>query len=133
MSPHASKLSAWLANMKAKVFTPLATSNGNHYGMALLRPKNVAGWLVTSDLSFYLEHLSVGCPNQSNTVTSSVYSYIKGATSNVEPILSVSVAHTVTSCVSVLHLTSTAVNSACAIVSSHLVWMHEAVSAVMDK
>jgi hypothetical protein len=41
---------------KAKVFTPLAISNGNH---GILRPKNVAGWLVTSDLSFYPEYFCI--------------------------------------------------------------------------
>ena len=34
-----SKLSAWFAKKNAKVFTPLATSTGNYYGMGLVRPK----------------------------------------------------------------------------------------------
>lgn len=39
-----------------------------------LRPTNVAGLLMMSVLSLYLEHLPVGCLN------TSVYSYLKGAT-----------------------------------------------------
>ena len=75
----------------------------------------MAGWLVTSDLAFTLSILSVGCPYQSNSITPSVCSYFKGChfeiSSNVEPILSVSVAHTVIS-----HVTVTLDKYSCLIV-----------------